>query len=461
MSPESHHEITIVGGGLVGCLLAIYLRRHGVAVRVLEARSDMRASGAAGGRSINLVVTERGLRALDVVGLKQQALELTVPVTGRMIHAEDGSRVFQPYGRDVSECNYSISRAELNVFLMNQAEACGARFEFEQPLAAADLDTGQLTVEGQGGRRTVDADVVIGADGAASAVRRAMVQRPGFEDSAELLAHGYKELLIPADANGGYRIEKHALHIWPRGRVMLMALPNLDGSFTVTLYLPQKGPSGFAELDSGAAIEGFFAREFPSSVALMPDLVGHFRANPTGELGTVRCRPWHVDGRALLIGDAAHAIVPFFGQGMNCGFEDCRILDELLTDRGLDDLAATFRAFDAARKPNADAIADMALENFVEMRDRVGDPAFRLRKEVEHRLESAFPEEYRSRYSMVMYSHIPYATAQAAGRIQEELLAEICRDLETADDLDLSDARRKIGERLTPFLEEHGVSLDY
>ncbi len=464
MSGPDRQEIVIVGGGLVGSLAGIFLARRGLPVTIYERFPDLRRTSEEGGRSINLVVASRGLRALERVGLVDEVLKLTVPVAGRMMHARTGELAYQPYGRDESECNYSVSRAGLNRFLLDEAERRGVSLVFRSRLVAADLDRGRLTFEDEETKRTSDtcAAVVLGADGAASAVRQALAGRPGFEESVSLLDHGYKELLIPAGTSGEYRIEKNALHIWPRGRIMLMALPNLRGSFTVTLYMPNEGPHGFESLKTEEDAAGLFGREFPDAVPLIPDLASALLSNPTGVLGTVRCRPWHLGGRAVLIGDAAHAIVPFFGQGMNCGFEDCRVLDELIEHHGTDRWETVFEAFTSVRKENADAIADMALENFVEMRDHVGDASFLLAKRVEHRLEERMPREYRSRYSMVMYgSEIPYRVAQGAGEIQREILGELCEGLDSEDGLDEERARRLIRERLTPFLESHSVRLDY
>jgi kynurenine 3-monooxygenase len=453
--------IVIVGGGLVGSLAAIYLARRGHAVSIRERRPDPRRAGAEGGRSINLVVTWRGIDALSRVGLDRPVLALTVPVRGRMLHSPEGRLAFQPYGRDASEANHSISRAGLNRFLLDEAARCGVGLRFGAELVGGDLAGGVLRFEDAGGAvERVEAGLVVGADGAGSAVRRALVARAGFAERVELLAHGYKELEIPADRAAAAGLEREALHLWPRGTCMMMALPNLDGSFTVTLYLPHEGADSFAALDRPEAVRALCAREFPDALALIPDLERDFLRNPTGELGTVRVSPWHLDGRTVLIGDAAHAIVPFFGQGMNCGFEDCVVLDGLIDRHGgsWDEILA---AFTRARRPDAEAIADMALDNFVEMRDRVGDPAFLLRKEVEHRMELAFPSEYRSRYSMVTYSSIPYRVALEAGRIQEGILRELCAGLARAEELDLARARRLVRERLGPLLERHRVSLDY
>lgn len=449
-------EVAIAGGGLVGSLLAVFLVRRGFEVTVYERRPDPRVREAAGGRSINLVVTSRGIHALRQAGLWNEIAAACVRVTGRMMHGPTGELSYQPYGRDETECNWSISRAGLNRLLLGAAERAGARLCFERRLMAADPEKGVLRF----GDDTVRASLLVGADGAGSALRAAMRERPGFVESIEELEHGYKELTVPAGSDGAFLMQADALHIWPRGHFMLMGLPNLDGSFTATLYLPLRGPGSFEELETPDAVVRFFQTRFPDAVALIPDLGREFLDNPTGRLATVRCEPWHHSTGALLIGDAAHAIVPFFGQGMNCGFEDCTVLDGLIERHG-PDRERVLNGYTRQRKPDADAIADMALENFVEMRDRVGDPAFRLRKQVEHRLEVEMPREFRSRYSMVTYSTIPYAVAREAGRIQDGILDRLCEGLRSADELNLDRARELIRERLAPYLAERSVSLDY
>jgi kynurenine 3-monooxygenase len=459
---KNSEEIVIVGGGLVGSLLAIFLARRGFRVVVHERRADLRGADGPAGRSINLVVTSRGVRALSAVGLWERALPLSVPVIGRLIHSTGGGLAYQPYGRDESECNYSVSRLELNRFLVTEAASRGVEFRFESRLLAADLERGRLTFADDtgAGSEEVDAPVVIGADGARSALRKEMMKLPGSRESVESLDYGYKELTIPSGPQGDFRIERNTLHVWPRCELMLMALPNWDGSFTVTLYLPTRGATAFTGPDDAGKVVALFNEQFPDAIPLIPDLERCFFANPTGNLATVRCSPWHVGGRALLVGDAAHAIVPFFGQGMNCGFEDCTVLDGLIEEHG-PDWETLFPIFDRARKPNADAIAEMALENFDEMRDHVGDRRFRLRKEVEHRLETEWPGEYRSRYSMVMYSDIPYEVARRAGRVQHGILETLCEGLEEASALDMTRARSLVRERLTPLLDSAGVDLDY
>lgn len=448
--------VCVVGGGLVGGLLGVFLRRRGYPLTIYEARPDPRVGPAASGRSINLIVTERGIHALKQLDLWAEVCGIAARVTGRMMHDRSGALSFQPYGKDDSECNYSVSRGKLNSLLLSAAERAGAQIVFDRRLTAFEPEARRLTFDS----RVVMAERVIGTDGAASAVRAGLMRRPGAVEDIQMLGHGYKELEFPAAAGGAHAMEGSALHLWPRGDLMLMGLPNPDGSFTGTVYLPQTGPSSFAALSDAAAVRTFFQREFPDAVALLPNLEREFLENPTGELGTVRCSPWQANGRIALAGDAAHAIVPFFGQGANCGFEDCTVLDELL-ERYADDWDRALPAYDAQRKPDADAIAAMALDNFVEMRERAADPRFLLRKRIEHRLEQAFPDEYRSRYSMVVYSRIPYAVCRAAGEIQSRLLDAWSAEVDAAEALDLDSALRDIRNSLKPFLAHHGVSLEY
>lgn len=457
---ERPQSLVIIGAGLVGSLLALYLRRRGHMVSVYERRPDLRQGVAAGGRSINLVATERGLRGVDPVGLRRAILDLTVTIRGRTMHDRAGKLAYQPYGNDDREVNHSVPRGDLNRLLVARAEATGVRFFFEQRLDRVSLEDRKLEfVDETTGRRSVAfyEGPVIGADGAGSALRDELCRRDGHTATYEPLGHGYKELEIPPTATGGYRLEPNALHIWPRGRHMMMALANRDGSFTVTVYLPDEGEHGFDTLDTPEAVEAFFTREFPDSIPLMPGLKKDFLANPTGRLGTMRTAPWHWGDRAALIGDAAHAIVPFFGQGMNCGFEDCAVLDHLL-DRFGGDWEQALSEYSRVRPMDGNAIADMALENFVEMRDHVGDAAFLRRKEVEHALERAWPLEFRSRYAMVVYSSIPYHVVQELGRLQDQILDQLCTGITSAKDVDLAAAHELIRSRLAP--EHHRLGVD-
>jgi kynurenine 3-monooxygenase len=454
-SKPAEQSVLLVGAGLVGSLLSIFLARRGRAIEIRERRPDMRRERISAGRSINLAISTRGLSALGEVGLREEALRNAIPMKGRIMHAVSGELTFQSYGKDDSQYINSISRAWLNQRLMTAAEETGkVAIRFNSRATAFDAETGECAFrdEKRGAEVRVRANVVIGTDGSASAIRQEIARRTGAPVSQEHLAHGYKELVIPPAEGGGFRMERNALHIWPRGTYMLIALPNLDGSFTCTLFLPMKGPLSFESLDTPAKVLEFFRAQFPDAVPLIPRLTEDFSGNPTGSMVTVKCAPWHWRDRAVLLGDAAHAIVPFFGQGMNCGFEDCTVIDSLLESRG-ENWGAAFEEFSRLRKPDADAIADMAVENFVEMRDRVADPRFLLEKQVEKALMTEFPGRYVSRYSMVSFSTIPYRLAYEAGRIQAGILAELCRGIDRPEQLDLARARTLVEERLDPFMK--------
>ncbi|NOK08381.1 FAD-dependent oxidoreductase [Corallococcus exercitus] len=454
--PSNESKLTVVGAGLVGSLLALYLARRGHTVEVLERRPDMRRETLDAGRSINLAISTRGLHALRQVGLEEEALKHAIPMRGRVIHPVKGELAFQPYGKDDSQHINSLSRGWLNKFLMTQAEATGrVSIRFQQRVMQADPAAGALTVldEATGATREVRDAVVFGTDGSGSAVRQALQSQTGSQADSQTLGHGYKELTIPPGEGGRFQMEKHALHIWPRGTYMLIALPNEDGSFTCTLFLPWEGPVSFASLQTPAALEAFFQEQFPDAKALIPGLVEEFFSRPTGHMVTVKCAPWHAGERTLLLGDAAHAIVPFYGQGMNCGFEDCVVLDALLEKQP--NLGQAFREFERLRKTNADAIADMAVENFIEMRDSTADPRFLLEKGVEKVLLNAFPGEFVSRYTLVSFSRVPYRLAYGVGAIAGGIVSELAKDLKRPEDVDLDRAAKLIRGRLTPFMEEH------
>lgn len=462
MRAKHEVEVAVVGGGLVGSILAIFLRKRGHQVHLFEKRSDMRKEDVVGGRSINLVATSRALHALEMVGLKEEILALTVPVFGRMMHDLEGNLTYQSYSKENTECNYSVSRAELNATMLTCAEREGVVLHFCAALEAADFDAGRLTFATDDGVMEVEASVVFGTDGAGSAVRQVLKEQGHLQDTVSFLDDGYKELVIPEGEGGSYIIDKDALHIWPRGSHMLMALPNRDGSFTVTLYLANEGPLSFAALEAGGseAVLDYFNTYYPDAVSMMPHLVSDFATNPTGLLGTVRSYPWHYKDKVLLLGDAAHAIVPFFGQGMNAGFEDCSVLYGLLEAHDWD-FSTVFPAYTDARKAKGDAIADMALDNYIEMRDRVGDTNFLLQKQVEALLGRTFPTLYLSRYSMVTHSLIPYDVAQQAGLIQLEILGELCEHIDAPEQVDLDQAKALIEQKLTPFLAKHQVSFSH
>ena len=448
-NPET---ITLIGAGLTGPLLALGLVKRGFNVEIYERRPDMRHVRVSAGRSINLALSTRGIYALSQAGLWSEMRQIIIPMKGRMMHSVTSELTFQPYGKDETEVINSISRAELNIALMNAAEAHGVSMYFQQRCTGMDLKTGmlQLRYEQSGEERSLPATVVIGCDGSASAIRSEMLKLSRFNFSQQYLDYGYKELTIPAAPGGKHGLEKNALHIWPRGSYMLIALPNIDGTFACILFLPFEGPNSFAQLDTHPAVIDFFRLKFPDALALMPHVAENFFANPTGAMMTIKCLPWHVNGNALLLGDAAHAIVPFFGQGINCGFEDCTCLLELVDRHGAD-WSLVFREFEGARKVNTDAIADLAVENFVEMRDRVADPRFLFRKTVELALEKKYPQRFVPKYAMVTFHRISYATALKRGIVQDRMLAELCDSIDRVEDLDWNKADSLIRSELSPL----------
>jgi len=441
--------VTLIGAGLNGPLLAIGLVQRGFKVEIYERRADMRRVRVSAGRSINLALSTRGIYALAQAGLWEGMKNIVIPMRGRVIHAVRGEQTLQPYGTNELEVINSISRAELNVALMNAAEAAGVKIIFEMRCTGMDLKTGAIQIrdERTGEENAVATEVVIGCDGSASAIRSEMLALPRFNFSQQYLDYGYKELTIPASSAGGHLFDKHALHIWPRGNYMLIALPNIDGTFACILFLPFEGKDSFAELTSLDEVAGFFRERFPDAAALMPQLAENYFGNPTGAMVTVKCSPWHVGERSLLLGDAAHAIVPFFGQGLNCGFEDCAILLRLLDEHGAD-WARVFAEFEL-RKINTDAIADLAIENFVEMRDRVGDPRFLFRKTVELALETKFPGIFVPKYSMVTFHRVPYSVALARGVKQDKILDQLCERIARVEDLDWQKAEQLVRGELT------------
>lgn len=430
---KSKH-IAIVGAGLVGSLLAIYLRKRGYKITVFERRGDMRKKGAEGGRSINLALSNRGIRALEDVGLAEPLKKVAIPMHGRMMHDRKGNLTFQPYGKQGQFIN-SVSRSGLNIVLMDEAEKMGVEFFFDQRIEKVDLADTLLQFKSSppsttgSGPRTMDRtpfDLIIGADGAFSAVRGALQVTDRFDYAQDYIDHGYKELSIPAGAGGNFQIEKNALHIWPRESFMLIALPNPDGSFTCTLFFPFEGKVAFDKLKTDSDIKQFFEETFPDAFKMMPDLLNDFNTNPTASLVTVKCFPW-VRNKTLLIGDAAHAIVPFFGQGMNAGFEDCRILNELL-DKHQDNWDMVLPAFQQQRKPDTDAIAQLALDNFIEMRDLVGGADFLLRKKIEAKLHELYPDKWIPLYSMVTFhDNLRYTDAYQTGQRQKKIMDEVMK----------------------------------
>ncbi len=420
-------RITILGAGLVGSLLAIYLARRGYQVDIYERRGDMRREPIAGGRSINLALSERGWRGLAGVGLDATVRRMALPMTARIVHQPDGSLSRQPYGHP-DQAIYSISRAELNKLLMNQAEATGrVQIHFRHFCARVDLHRCRIQFSsGPDDEQLLDTQpfsVLIGADGAYSALRCALQFTDQFNLEQIYIDHNYKELHMPPSATGDWQLDPTGLHIWPRKNFMLIALPNPDKSFTCTLFLQAQGPESFATLTDKSRVADFFLHYFPDAYALMPNCVDDFFNHPTGTLMYVKCYPWSYQ-RTCLIGDAAHAIVPFFGQGMNCGFEDCTVLDRLL-DEHPDDWENVFERFQQQRKKHTDAICTMALNNFVEMRDLVADPHFLHKKKIELMIAQRYPKDFVSPYQMVSFTHIPYADALEKGRRIDAVLEQL------------------------------------
>ena len=449
-------KITIAGAGLAGSLLGVMLGQRGYPVTILERRSDTRGVEADSGRSINLALSSRGIHALKIAGLFEKVEKLLIPMKGRMLHFQNGAEEFSPYGQRESEVIYSVSRRDLNHLMIDAAvEAPLVEVMFDQQLDAVDFKNNRLGILDlkSNKTRTEEFELLIGADGAGSRTRRSLIKEVGGKSESDFLDHDYKELEITAGktANGTeYQIEPNALHIWPRGGFMLIALPNQDHSFTVTLFMPKIGENSFEQLSDANALVDFFKTEFPSAFKLIGNLESDFFGNPQGRLGTVRCEPWFYKDKVLILGDAAHAIVPFHGQGMNEGFEDCSELIRLLDEHD-EDWAKVIPEFDTIRRPNCHAIAEMALENYVTMRSSVADPKFQLKKEIGFELEKRLPNRFVPRYSMVMFHLIPYAEARQRGEVQQEILGELVANAESLGDVDLEKAEQMVLSRLDPL----------
>ena len=432
-----NQKILIIGAGLCGSLLALRMGQRGFHVTLVEKRPDLRDANLDAGRSINLSLSDRGLKGLRLAGLEEEARELCIPMLGRMIHDKEGNTFMSNYsGRDGEFIN-SISRPGLNMMLLNAAEAMpNVQIVFDKGCKTVDLENASAVFEDYTTKERIElkGDVILGTDGAGSLVRRSMFndRKFLFSFSQEYLTHGYKEITIPATEDGGYRTEKGALHIWPRGEDMLIALPNLDGSFTVTLFAPYSNSDYcFDNLTTPEMVTAYFTQEYPDAVALMPNLVKEFFDNPTGPLGTIKCSPWNSYGKTLILGDAAHAIVPFYGQGMNASFEDVVVFDEVLEKQaeGELDWKKIFQEYEQARKLDTDAIADLAVDNFHEMKEHTASPLFQEKRKIEMLLETQFPTDYSSKYSLVTFSEsIGYAEALKRGRAQDKAILNLLSD---------------------------------
>ena len=450
----SRETINIVGAGQCGTLIALMLARHGYQVEVYERFGDPRIEDPEAGRSINLALAARGLNALRQVGIDALVEPLLVPMRGRMVHGDDGHTEFLPYGQQRDEEIYSVTRLGLNQILLGAADRLDKlNLNFQQNAIGYDAHDRYVHVrdERDGTLYQVTANPLIAADGAGSNIRRSFDGTGTFGGIENLLSHGYKELSIPAGPNGEFQLDPGALHIWPRGGFMLIALPNPGGDFTLTLFLPNTGENSFEQLVDERAVVSFFETYFPDAAALIPNLVADMLEHPLGVLGTVRCRHWHDRGNVLLVGDAAHAIVPFHGQGMNLAFEDCVLLDRIIDELG-SDWPSVFARFESEQLANANAIADMALDNYIEMRDTVREPRFALQKALAFELERRLPERFIPRYSMVMFhADIPYLTAQQRGELQKALLEEFTADANTLAEVDIDAAVQAALRRLPPI----------
>lgn len=447
--------ITLIGAGLVGSLLAVLLAKRGFKVEIYERRPDMRKLDISAGRSINLALANRGIYPLEQAGLMDKVTPILTTMRGRMVHDLQGNENFQSYGQKPEEVIYSVSRGDLNKICMDAAEETGlVNIHFEQKCESVDFKNNRLQLKdeqtGELSKRCFDR--VIGTDGSASAVREAIHKIESKQLDILQLGHSYKELRIPAGNNGEFQIDANSLHIWPRGGYMLIALPNEDASFTVTLFMPNEGEISFDRIDTNQKVRHFFETYFQDALKLLPDLEKEFFGNPTGHLATVKCSPWHYQDKALLMGDAAHAVVPFHGQGMNCGFEDAldlvKTIDKLSEDGEPLNWQEVFFQSDENRKINGDAIADMAIENYITMRDSVRDEKYLLRNALAFELENRFPERFCPRYSMVMFHRLPYSQAKQRGVIQEKILHNLTNDINNINEVDFNKAEKLILERL-------------
>ncbi|NQY05234.1 MAG: FAD-dependent monooxygenase [Flavobacteriaceae bacterium] len=461
---EKNEHILIVGAGLCGSLLALRLAQRGYKVDVYESRPDLRVTDISAGRSINLALSDRGLKAMDLVGIRDQVYPLCIPMYGRLIHDIEGNTFNSNYSGREGEYINSISRGELNGLLLTEADKHeNVNIHFNKKCTHVDIENTIVHFSCYETKKdfTVDADIIFGTDGAGSAIRKSyyLERKFLFSYSQNYLTHGYKELEIPAAEDGSHLISKDHLHIWPRGKYMLIALPNLDGSFTVTLFLSyDEGEYNFNNLTSVEKVTEFFEKQFPDALALIPNIADEFFNNPTGPLGTVKCSPWYYKGNTVLMGDAAHAIVPFYGQGMNASFEDVVVFDQILEEHE-GDWEATLKSYEQNRKKDTDAIADLAIDNYYEMRDHVANPLFKEKRKLEMDLEKSFPKNYFSKYSMVTFNEaMPYSKALKIGRAQDKALLNMIADEKIDTTADLSNILKQVQEQTKDILEEDDIA---
>jgi len=440
------NTIVIVGAGLAGSLLAIMLGKRGFNVNVFEKRPDMRKATISAGRSINLALSNRGLRALRKVGMDDYILREVMPMKGRLIHALDGSKNLQQYGGRESDFINSVSRGGLNKALMSEAEKFdNVKFHFNHRCNDIDYKSNTLHFQTDETKGEMEFDAIIGTDGAFSAVRKVMSEGVAnrFDFSIKHIRHEYKELSIPPKDENDFYIEKDVLHIWPRSEFMMIALPNFDGSFTCTVFAPHDGDFALSNFDTKEKVKQLFEEQFATALPFMPTLEEDFFENPTSSLATIKCYPWHIGGQSLILGDAAHAVVPFYGQGMNASFEDCVVLDELIEQHG-DNWDLIFPKFTEIRKKEGDAIGDLAEQNYFEMSTHVANPTFVKKRQIELKLEQLYPD-FNSKYSMVTFrDDIPYSVAKEMGEKQDDYLMNICSVVDNIDELDLDDVITKI-----------------
>nr|AIF17177.1 monooxygenase, FAD-binding domain-containing protein [uncultured marine group II/III euryarchaeote KM3_76_C12] len=432
-------KITLIGAGLAGPLMATYLAKRDFTVDIFERRPDMRKVSQSAGRSINLALSVRGIHALKEVGLYEKIAPMTIPMKGRRIHDLNGGTHLQPYGQKKEEVIYSVSRAQLNMDLMSLAEETGnVRIHFNHKLITANLDGNELKFQHKADKlKSYYFTRVVGCDGSSSVLREAIVYKTGAKYEKKPLGHGYKELVIPPSKTGQFLLDSKALHIWPRGQYMLIALPNMDKSFTCTLFFPLRGKTSFETVKSDNEIMDLFNNQFPDVIELIPSLINDFQKNTMGNLASVYCDPWHFADKAALLGDAAHAVVPFFGQGMNASFQDCSVLNTLI-EKHKGDWESIFKAYSFTQIPNGHAIADMAIENYYEMRDHVNDPEFIKRRKLELELEKLFPDQFIPRYSMVSFHQFPYAEVYKKGEKQFKIIEEVLKVDPSGETIDKS-----------------------